>query len=76
MHYYQKLPDVFIYGKNIFFFSDFHDIQLYFFTIWPTAERQEETGRDLIGWLHVIDRQVHLITFPVRLPLLTTLTRM
>lgn len=57
MHYYQKLADVFIYGKNIIFFFRVPWHSALFFTIWLTAERQEETGRDLIGWLHVIDRR-------------------
>lgn len=65
MHYCQKLPDVFIYGKNIYFF--FQTSMTFSFTFYYLANCPKDRKRS--DWLAACDRQtVHLITFPVRLP--------
>lgn len=58
--------------KRNFFFSEFHDIQLYFYYLANYRKTGRERKRS--DWLAACDRQtVPLITFPVCLPLLTTL---
>lgn len=56
MHCYQNHPDLFIYVKKKKIFQSSMTFS-FIFTIWLTTERQEEKGRDLIGWLLLIDRR-------------------